>query len=351
MLELECIFDDYRKGHLEPLTQLTLKLQSLLEEHTEDYYIAQRLKRKPQILRKLTRFSVRLSQLQDIGGSRIIVNSNNDVDKFFIFLKQKLIETKFAKILRTTDYREKGRDDTGYRAFHVILEIYKMMLELQLRSRIQHYWSESIERTSVIYGYRLKEKDGHDDVLEYFKFFSDALHEIETRKNLSPREEIKLQESREKAENIIYNSTYSGALSGHVNQNVIKTMSEIEKNHPGNFNNWIFVFDWIDGNFLTWHMVSREADIAVKEYLNYESLYKETDKKEVVMIGTSSIATVQHTHSHYFGIEHHNNALESMEKSIIGLTRRSKIDIGARRILMTLRNRTFWGEKKVSLQR
>jgi (p)ppGpp synthase/HD superfamily hydrolase len=71
-LDCEIIFDEYRKVFIEPLTEVTLKLHSWLLEFGCDFYIAQRLKRKPQILRKLKRFSIRLTQLQDIGGIRII---------------------------------------------------------------------------------------------------------------------------------------------------------------------------------------------------------------------------------------------------------------------------------------
>lgn len=349
MLELEMVFDGYRKEHLEPLTRLTLELQSWLHSHNSEYYIAQRLKRKPQILRKLNRFSVRLTQLQDIGGCRIIVANNSDVNELLEFISGKLKETQFAKILRVTDYREKGRDDTGYRALHLILEVSGKMLELQLRSKIQHYWSESIERTSVIYGFRLKEKEGDISVIHYFKQFSDALHEIETNKRIAAKDELDLQEKRELAEVIINSASSSNQLSGYVNQNVIKAMTSIERSRPGSFNNWILVFDWSDGNFVTWEMVSRDPEIAVEKYLRYEHEHPEDERKEVVMIGTSNVETVQHTHSHYFGIDHHNIALEGMEKSIIGLSKRSRVDVGARRILMTMKNRTFWGPKKVAV--
>lgn len=72
-IELEDVFDEYRKAHLQPLTETTLEIQRLLAGYGGSYYIAQRLKRKPQIVRKLQRLSVRLTQLQDIGGCRIIV--------------------------------------------------------------------------------------------------------------------------------------------------------------------------------------------------------------------------------------------------------------------------------------
>ena len=47
----EKIFDDYRSAHLEPLMKTTLELQKWMEASSKGYYIALRLKRKPQILR------------------------------------------------------------------------------------------------------------------------------------------------------------------------------------------------------------------------------------------------------------------------------------------------------------
>ena len=58
-LQLEDVFDEYRASHLEPLSKTTLDLQGWLHNYGGRYYIAQRLKRKPQIIRKLKRLSVR----------------------------------------------------------------------------------------------------------------------------------------------------------------------------------------------------------------------------------------------------------------------------------------------------
>jgi len=88
--ELEDVFDEYRKAHLQPLSETTLELQHLLTNYGAQYYIAQRLKRKPQIVRKLNRLSVRLTQLQDIGGCRIIVQKNGDVDRIHKYLTEKV---------------------------------------------------------------------------------------------------------------------------------------------------------------------------------------------------------------------------------------------------------------------
>ncbi|WP_186424348.1 RelA/SpoT domain-containing protein [Pannonibacter sp. I15F10I1] len=348
-LENELIFDEYRKLHLDPLTNFTLMVQYWLQASGVHYFIAQRLKRKPQIIRKLKRFSVRLTQLQDIGGCRIIVERNEDVDVLYQYLDNKIKQFGLGKISKVTDYRERGRDDSGYRALHVIVIVDGLFLELQLRSRIQHYWSESIERTSVIYGHRLKEQEGDYRVIDYFKCFSDALHDIELNKRLVSSKEIDLQQKRQVAESVINSFPGGMMLSGHVNQGVIQAMSQVEIQRPGQLNNWILVFDWTDGNFVTWEMVGRDVGSAIAAYLRYEAEFPEAEKKEVVMIGTSDVSTLQYTHSHYFGIDHHNAALEDMEKSIIGLSRRGKIDIGARRILLTMRKKAFWGSRKIAV--
>lgn len=248
--------------------------------------------------------------------------------------------------MKETDYRELGRDDTGYRAYHIILDIGGLKLEIQVRSQMQHYWSESIERTSVIYGYRLKEKEGDQDVINYFKYFSNFLYFIETKQKIEKETEIDLQQKREIAEKIIYNSKNGKYISGHVNEDIIKTMIEKEKHNMNTINNWILIFDWSDGNFVMWDIVGRNADEAVKLYMKYELEFPEEEKYEVVMIGSSDISTVPQTHSHYFGIDYHTEALEGMEKSIIGLSRRSEVDIGSRRILLSMKKKEIVGEEK-----
>lgn len=115
-IELEYVFDNYRARHLEPLSKTTLELQRWLQGYGGRYYIAQRLKRKPQIIRKLKRLSVRLTQLQDIGGCRIIVDTNKDVNDLIEFISKNLAESSGFSLKRKTDYRGRGREATGYRS-------------------------------------------------------------------------------------------------------------------------------------------------------------------------------------------------------------------------------------------
>lgn len=348
-IELEYVFDEFRKLHLQPLSELTLELQHWLSEYGESYYIAQRLKRKPQIIRKLNRLSVRLTQLQDIGGCRIIVDKNKDADNLINFLFDKIERSDDIKIKRQTDYREKGRDITGYRAFHIILEKNNINLELQIRSKIQHYWAESIERTSVIYGYLLKEQEGDSNVIAYFRMLSDVFFELEAGRDASSRQKLELDSLRQVAEQLIKKSDRNNLIGGYVNDDIIQTLKGIEGRNPNGLNNWILVFDWSTGNFVTWEVVGRDPTAAVDAYMRYEKQYTEDNKFEVVLIGSSDVATVKQTHSHYFGIESLDNTLENFDQSIIGFSRRMELDVGARQILSVLARKKYWGKKEITV--
>ncbi len=349
-LRSEEIFDHFRQTHLQPLTATTIEIQNWLKSIGSSYIIVQRLKRKPQILRKLRRFNTRLTQLQDIGGLRIIVEQNHDVDGLVENLKKKVTEQTSITIKRIVDYREKGRDDSGYRATHIILERDGVCLELQIRSRIQHYWAELIERTSVIYGHILKELEGSKEVINYFKRLSNVFYLIESGQQLDSNQKLELERSRLDAEAIINASDSKNILSGFVNESIVKTLVDKEARLGGSaFNNWVFIFDWNEGLFIDWTNVSLNPDEAIRSYVAYENTYPADKGYEVVLVGTSSVAKVRETHSHYFGLAQQANILETLDDSIVGFSSQMDLDIGARQILSTMARRRYWGSKSITI--
>lgn len=344
-------FDEYRKNHLEPLTKTTVEIQQWLAPLGKDYFIAQRLKRKPQILRKLKRFSVRLSQLQDIGGTRVIVDQNKDVEELVNFLIDRFQTSKDLKIIRLTDYRGEGREDSGYRAYHLILERDGCKMELQIRSKIQHYWAETIERTSVIYGHHLKELEGQPEVIQYFKKLSDLFYEIEAGRSPAAQLRTKVEELRIRSEEIIQSADEKNVFSSYVNEGVTKDLEQKEKSLGTSvLNYWIFVFNWNIGSFVVWDLITNDPKGAIEKYVEYENKYTSESGFEVVLVGSSQVATLRQTHSHYFGLNHANGpVLEDLNTSIVGFSNTMDIDVGAREILRTLERRHFWGTKVISL--
>lgn len=349
-IEAEDVFNEYRSAHLSPLMQVTMLLQSWMDQSGKGYYIAMRLKRRPQILRKLRRFHVRLSQLQDIAGARIILDTNHDVDDVVSYLQKVISEQSDILIVHDADYRIRGRDDSGYRARHIVLQKDGYKIELQLRSRIQHYWAETIERTSVAYGHFLKELQGDLRVLEYFKQLSGVLHEFESGRKPTTPQRMKLDKLYSEALAIIQASDKRNILVSHPDYNVLKTLTEISsKSMISTLSNWILIFDWNTGCFVNWLAASHDPKEAIELYSRNEKDFPAEDNFEVVLVGASDPSTIEKTHSHYFGIESYDGVLKNLDETFDSIQRVAALTIDQRRIIAALFTRKFWGARTMSV--
>jgi len=94
------------------------------------------------IVEKLRRESIRLSQMQDIAGCRVVVADIAEQEQFVACLG-----TVFpgASVI---DRRDKPSH--GYRAIHIIAEISGKPVEIQVRTALQHMWAEVSEKSSDV---------------------------------------------------------------------------------------------------------------------------------------------------------------------------------------------------------
>jgi ppGpp synthetase/RelA/SpoT-type nucleotidyltranferase len=85
--------------------------------------------------------SARLSQIEDIGGCRIVVRGLTEQDRAVRQIKQRL------RVARERDYRE--RSQHGYRAVHlVVAALGGRDIELQVRTQTQNSWANVSEDLS-----------------------------------------------------------------------------------------------------------------------------------------------------------------------------------------------------------
>ncbi len=129
-----------------------------------------RLKTTGSIAEKLRRESIRLSQVQDIAGCRVIVGGVVDQDRLVARLR-----TDFPSA-NVIDRRESPSH--GYRAVHVIVAISKKMIEIQVRTSLQHLWAELSEKSSDVLDPAIKygggEKFWRDLLMNYSKMAAHA---------------------------------------------------------------------------------------------------------------------------------------------------------------------------------
>ncbi len=106
-------------------------------------------KTETSILNKLRRESIRLSQVQDIAGCRIVIRDMAEQDQVVGALRG--VFPSASMIDRRTN------PSHGYRAIHIIAKVSGMNVEIQIRTLLQHLWA----RLSEIFS------DGVDPLIKY----------------------------------------------------------------------------------------------------------------------------------------------------------------------------------------
>lgn len=95
------------------------------------------------ISEKLVRESIRLTQVQDIAGCRLVVPSILDQNRICDSL------TKLFNNTTIVDRREKPSH--GYRAVHVIVTIDDKAIEVQVRTSLQHICCQSQKERTMLF--------------------------------------------------------------------------------------------------------------------------------------------------------------------------------------------------------
>ncbi|MFC2423460.1 MAG: RelA/SpoT domain-containing protein [Fusobacterium polymorphum] len=184
-----------------------------------------RLKRMESIINKLQRpNSSKLSRIDDIAGIRIIVNNINEIYKVSKLLDDLLIDDNF-QLKYNKDYVELPKKD-GYRSLHKIFtfnyENKSLNFEIQIRTRLQHLWSTTVE----IY-----------DLIEYKNLKSGSFNKLKTWEGLFFKRCSKVIEKGSinfldgEVENLI---TYYNILEQEVEKNIkllLLTIKNIKKLH------------------------------------------------------------------------------------------------------------------------
>ena len=123
------------------------------------------------IVEKLQRESIRLSQIQDIAGCRIVVADvvrQNDAVR-------RLLQT--FPDSRIIDRR--ATPSHGYRAVHFIPTIDGVGIEVQVRTSLQHLWSEFSEKLSDVIDPSVKYGGGSDEIRAVLEKTSEFVGRIE----------------------------------------------------------------------------------------------------------------------------------------------------------------------------
>lgn len=181
---------EWRAAHLWPLHCVANDLARRLEQLNIHAIVAMRLKRLFRIEAKLQIYSgMRVSQMQDIAGVRIIVPSMDDVMNIAEDIKSN--PPKCAEVKNTDDYVAAPKDN-GYRSVHLALRHTEagsgyngLLLELQIRTEAEHAWASSVEVNGITSGRRIKYDEGQPEWSRFFQLGAELLARSEGTPSLA----------------------------------------------------------------------------------------------------------------------------------------------------------------------
>ena len=106
---------------------------------------------------KLRRESIRLSQIQDIAGCRIIVPD--------VIAQDEGVEALIDRLGDMKVFDRRAKPSHGYRAVHLIAQCGGRPIEIQVRSTLQHMWAELSEKIADVVDPALKYGGGPEEWL------------------------------------------------------------------------------------------------------------------------------------------------------------------------------------------
>ncbi len=304
------VLDNWRAVHGYPMHvfQMTLKKKALKVD--KEALISQRLKRIPSIISKLQRKydgrepSMKLYQMQDIGGCRAVVSDVKAAKKLYEQhylrgdLKHKLVNKK--------DYISNPKED-GYRSLHLIYayksdknkkEFNELLTEVQIRSRLQHLWATAVETAGFLTRQAIKSNEGESAWIDFFKLVSSAFARIEgcpgVKDTPEDKERLILEiKDKEKELNFIEKmETWSDAID-FINRE-IKVKNKIKAKF------FLLELDIPGKKTIIKTYTSKEEGTAIDDYSKLEKRHLGDKNYDIVLVGADNLNDLKKAYPSYF---------------------------------------------------
>lgn len=218
-------YADFRDSHQPALATVIQKLHELVPELP----VTARLKTPQATIEKLRRQTIRLSQIQDIAGCRLVLLGLREQDG--------------AVAAITTALPDHELDDTreepvhGYRSVHIIvIGSRQRRVEVQVRTEAQDLWAQLSEKFAETFGEEIKYGGGGDLTRAFLENMSARGRELDERIAEIQRSGIALTgkvtatgERQIQAELSSYRATCQGLIKSMRSRTDGSTSDELER--------------------------------------------------------------------------------------------------------------------------
>ncbi len=299
------IIDNWRAAHAFPMNTFTINLKKKIEG-VQGPIVVQRLKRLDTIINKLVRHPhMKLSRMQDLGGCRVILPKIEDVYE----MRDKIVKSRIRhKLHNEKDYIKSPNPNTGYRGIHLIYEYRSdrntkyngLLIEIQLRSRLQHMWATAVESVGMFTRNGLKFNQGEKDWIRFFQLTSCVFSFQEEGKKLNTlpdtlQQMLVLDELTDIMGKLdVINKLYAFATAITV---INKNKPKDRYNHEGYY---LLQLDFTKKQLqLTYYPPTEKfANMAIEKYMKIEA--QKDLSTDVVLVSAKSATALKKAYPNYF---------------------------------------------------
>jgi len=291
------ILSYWRACHIYPMNIFKRRLKEKSESLDKKSLTAQRLKRVPSIINKLKRRydgrepTMKLSQMQDISGCRTVLSN--------VKLARELYEKYYVaddlkhKKIRVKDYIEFPKKD-GYRSIHIIYrynsdkgkkEYNGLLIEVQIRSKLQHLWATAVETVDLFTGQAIKSNEGKEEWVDLFRLVSSAFAKIEkcpiVPNTSYDEKELYMEIKRRVAELNVIKKMKAWTKA-------IKVFGESQRgiNNKTKYHFFLLELDSLEGKLRITGYTKKGEKKAIEQYIKAEKRAQERKQYGIVLVGT-----------------------------------------------------------------
>lgn len=138
------------------------------------------------VIEKLRRESIRLTQIYDIAGCRLIVGDVAEQDHISKSLMQLFENSELVDRRESPSY--------GYRSVHIVVTLADKQIEIQIRTRLQHLWAELSEKFSDVIDPAIKYGGGDEQIRSFLSETSKLIEEVEVSEKALAAELVRSRE-------------------------------------------------------------------------------------------------------------------------------------------------------------
>ena len=297
--------DDILKGELRDLQEWRNSFSSIL-----DYYhkklkekvssgdivaIAKRIKRIESIRIKLKRFkTMRLSTLQDIAGIRLILKDKSALDRAFAEIRG---SQKRHTLKRLDDYSGSPKED-GYRGVHLVYQTdSSKMIEIQLRTQLEHIWATAVEIYGALQFTSFKTGEGKEEWKEFFRYLSSYFAILEKSRLLSEHDRLSNVKIKSKLKKYIKKLQVIERLNA-ASSGIEVIVNKRSQGRSGKYA--LLELDLLNGVTKIDIFNKSEVPVAIKEYTQRELAIGPEESKNIVFVNIESVENIQKTYPNYF---------------------------------------------------